>query len=866
MIKGVLFMGSFENDGNSKPNKSKSIGKSPVPAYQGDEPYIFVSYSHDDSDRVFPELERFHNDGFNVWYDEGIVSGEGWHGFVERALLKSSLVVFFVSDNAIESKNVRNEIFLAANENIPIILIYLEDAELREGLKLTLETAPPIRKYDLSEEKYVSNYRKEFEQFGFVTNESPILDRINNPPFPPYQGDEPYIFVSYSHDDSDRVFPELVRFNDDGYNVWYDEGIISGEGWQAAVEKALLKSSLFLVFISRASVASENVRKEIFLADGAVPIIPIFLEATNLEGDGLKLKLGSVQSIYKHKITEERFIEKYRQEFAKRGFEVRKARLTNTVSQVNEDDENYQIIKLIVDNISALDEETVNDFDEMIGLYNEAISNQNEGLLEFVSGELKSIFNGIYVNEYLEHIRNAPKKLKHPSLKLNIRSDSIKHGIIRTAFLELEKSDFTNQTLADELLQQGHSQMDNDDFNGLEETVVQLYKESQNRDETTESPQENVHESENMDEFEKMNATTGSIDDLGENEVLIILKDGTNITSWSDVEDTDDILYLSEDLSGYIDLSEKYKDFKSLKAIVATNVTDIVTNMRDMFSGCSSLEDISSLKDWDTTNVEDMNGMFKGCSSLEDISALRDWNCENVEDMNGMFDGCTSLKDISALKDWNTANVADISGMFYGCGSLIDMFSLKNWDTSSVKFMSRMFRGCSSLADLSALKNWNLTNVSDMNSAFKGCSSLTDIFSLKNWNVGNVSDLSGLFYDCSSLDNILSLKNWKTKNVADMNCMFKGCSSVGDISPLKDWKTGNVVDMSSMFEECSSLEDIFPLKNWNTKKLKDMTRMFYNCSSLVDGSALKNWDIHNVVYKNEMFEGCSNIKELPKWY
>lgn len=858
-------MGSHENEGNSGLNKSKSIGDSPIQAYQGDEPYIFVSYSHDDSDRVFPELERFHNDGFNVWYDEGIISGEGWHEVVENAVLNSSLVVFFISENAVESKNVRNEVFLALDENIPVIQIFLEDAKLRHGLKLSLKATPSILKYNLSENEYVSNYRKKFEQFKFLTNESPVLDRIDNPPFPAYQGDEPYIFVSYAHDDSDRVYPDLVRFNDDGYNVWYDEGIVSGEGWQEEVENALLKSALFVVFISRTSVASENVRNEIFLAEGEIPTIPIFLEETNLKGHGLALKLRPVQSILKHKMTEDGYIRKYREEFAKRGFEVRKAKPTNTVSQINEDDENYQIIKLIEDKISALDEETANDFDEMIGLYNEAVSNQNEGLLEFVSGELKSIFDSIYLNEYLEQIRNAPKSLAYPSLKLNLHSVSVRDGIIRTAFLELEKSDLTDLDFADELLQQGHSQIDNEDFKGLEKTVVQLYKESQNQDEITESPQ-NVNESKNMDEFEKMNATTGSIDDLGENEVLIILKDGTNITSWSDVEDKEDILYLSEDLSGYIDLSERYYDFKSLKAIVATNVTDNVTNMRDMFSGCSSLEDISSLKDWDTTNVEDMNGMFKGCSSLEDISALKDWNCENVEDMNGMFDGCTSLKDISALKDWNTANVADISGMFYGCGSLIDMFSLKEWNTGSVKFMSRMFRGCSSLADVSALKNWNLTNVSDMNSAFKGCSALTDIFSLKNWNVGNVSDLSGLFYDCSSLDNILSLKNWKTKNVADMNSMFKGCSSVGDVSPLKDWKTGNVVDMSSMFEECSSLEDIFPLKNWNTKKLKDMTRMFYNCSNLVDGSALKNWDISNVVYKNEMFEGCSNIKELPKWY
>ncbi len=44
-------------------------------------------------------------------------------------------------------------------------------------------------------------------------------------PFPAYQGDEPYVFVSYSHADTERVYAELARLNDQGFNIWYDEGI-----------------------------------------------------------------------------------------------------------------------------------------------------------------------------------------------------------------------------------------------------------------------------------------------------------------------------------------------------------------------------------------------------------------------------------------------------------------------------------------------------------------------------------------------------------------------------------------------------------------------------------------------------------------
>ena len=45
------------------------------------------------------------------------------------------------------------------------------------------------------------------------------------PPFEAYSGDEPYVFISYAHKDSEFVFDEISILNDAGYNIWYDEGI-----------------------------------------------------------------------------------------------------------------------------------------------------------------------------------------------------------------------------------------------------------------------------------------------------------------------------------------------------------------------------------------------------------------------------------------------------------------------------------------------------------------------------------------------------------------------------------------------------------------------------------------------------------------
>lgn len=53
-----------------------------------------------------------------------------------------------------------------------------------------------------------------------------------------------------------------------------------------------------------------------------------------------------------------------------------------------------------------------------------------------------------------------------------------------------------------------------------------------------------------LKEFEQMNETTESVFDLGEHELLIVLNDGTNLTSWDDVGDFNDVLYIIEDFSG----------------------------------------------------------------------------------------------------------------------------------------------------------------------------------------------------------------------------------------------------------------------------------------------------------------------------
>lgn len=48
----------------------------------------------------------------------------------------------------------------------------------------------------------------------------------------PYNGLNPYIFVSYSHRDKDRVFPILSLLQRNSVRTWYDDGIQGGNNWR----------------------------------------------------------------------------------------------------------------------------------------------------------------------------------------------------------------------------------------------------------------------------------------------------------------------------------------------------------------------------------------------------------------------------------------------------------------------------------------------------------------------------------------------------------------------------------------------------------------------------------------------------------
>lgn len=118
--------------------------------------------------------------------------------------------------------------------------------------------------------------------------------------FKPYEGDKPYIFISYAHADDDAVLPIVSDMHKHGYNIWYDEGIEVGSEWQECIASHLAEAKLVIAFISNAYMRSDNCRRELHYAQSKkIKTINIFIEETALT-PGVELQIGNVFALMKY--------------------------------------------------------------------------------------------------------------------------------------------------------------------------------------------------------------------------------------------------------------------------------------------------------------------------------------------------------------------------------------------------------------------------------------------------------------------------------------------------------------------------------------------------------------------------------------
>lgn len=156
-------------------------------AYTGDKPFIFVSYAHTDRDIVYPIIELLQNNGYHVWYDEGLHIGNDWRDELEERIRCCHAFIFMQSKQSVKSEYCKDEVYLADSEKkqraseadddedrMPFLTIKLDESNLTGGLRMILDTKQKVSGIDIPaneiSQKLIKSKKLEVcrEQFRYV--------------------------------------------------------------------------------------------------------------------------------------------------------------------------------------------------------------------------------------------------------------------------------------------------------------------------------------------------------------------------------------------------------------------------------------------------------------------------------------------------------------------------------------------------------------------------------------------------------------------------------------------------------------------------------------------------------------------------
>lgn len=107
-------------------------------AYTGNEPYLFISYSHRDTKLVFPILDALYDRRYRLWYDESCENGNDFRDELRTRIQNCEAVVLFVSASSMASRFCGMEIIVAREYGKRLYPIFLDDSEVPPAFEILL--------------------------------------------------------------------------------------------------------------------------------------------------------------------------------------------------------------------------------------------------------------------------------------------------------------------------------------------------------------------------------------------------------------------------------------------------------------------------------------------------------------------------------------------------------------------------------------------------------------------------------------------------------------------------------------------------------------------------------------------------------
>lgn len=124
--------------------------------YEGEDPYIFVSFHKQDRERVCGILKRIDMRGFRFWINDGIAPGMEPDEVIAEHIEKCTLFIAFLSGSYLGFLDTVDELNYSRDVNKDYLLVYLEDVPLPAGLDMRFMRAQSIRAFAADDETVFS--------------------------------------------------------------------------------------------------------------------------------------------------------------------------------------------------------------------------------------------------------------------------------------------------------------------------------------------------------------------------------------------------------------------------------------------------------------------------------------------------------------------------------------------------------------------------------------------------------------------------------------------------------------------------------------------------------------------------------------
>ncbi|MGI6095702.1 MAG: TIR domain-containing protein [Lachnospiraceae bacterium] len=279
--------------------KCSSFAQQKITVTQEDVLSAFVSYASQDRQRVAMIIQGMKKarPDMDIFFDvESLRSGESWEDALWTEIDRRDTLFLCWSHYAKESQWVEKEWRYALDH---------KGVEAIEPIPLEPPSnCPPPN--ELSKKHFNDRllYVIQMESENIISKK-----KAGNEAVDMYEGSAPYMFISYSHQDTDSMTEICNVLRENGVRFWYDNGLHSGDDWNLVIASHLEKSSVCLLLLSRAAASSDYVKNELnFAMNHRIPIHVVLLESFDLPID-VEMMLGRIQMVEKKNGYEQRLTE-----------------------------------------------------------------------------------------------------------------------------------------------------------------------------------------------------------------------------------------------------------------------------------------------------------------------------------------------------------------------------------------------------------------------------------------------------------------------------------------------------------------------------------------------------------------------------